>query len=116
MQKISTNIDDYIAGFPENTQILLQQLRAIIQAAAPKAIEVISYNMPAFKQQKVLVYFAAYKHHIGFYPTSKPIEFFANELKLYKTSKGAIQLPLDKKLPKTLLTKIVKYRLHMVRV
>ena len=111
--KFST-IDEYIAAQDKERQLVLQQFRKIIKAAAPKAEEIISYGMPAFKQGSVLVYFAAGKNHYGFYPTSKPIEIFKNKLKQYKTSKGAIQFPADKPLPEKLITEIVKYRLKEV--
>lgn len=104
------SIDDYINQFPDDIKSKLETIRAAIKKAAPKATEVISYGMPAFKQNKVLVYFAAGKNHIGFYPTPKPIIVFRKELEGYKTSKGAIQFPLDKKIPLTLISKIVKYR------
>ncbi len=104
------DIDQYHAMFPAEVQEQLEGLRQCIKQAAPKAVEVISYNMPAFKQHGVLVYYAAYKEHIGFYPTSSPIRVFADDLKAYKTSKGAIQFPLAKAIPKTLVKKIVKYR------
>jgi uncharacterized protein YdhG (YjbR/CyaY superfamily) len=109
MDKI-TNIDDYIAGFPEPTGKLLLQLRKIIRQAAPEAEEVISYQMPAFKQNGILVYYAAYKNHIGFYPTSSGIEAFKSELSPYLWSKGTIQFPLDQPLPADLITRIVKFR------
>lgn len=112
MDKIKhENIDGYIKSQPQNLQPLLEQMRAIIQKAAPKATEVISYSMPAFKLKKILVYFAGYKKHIGFYPHGSPIVAFKKELAGYKTSKGAIQFPLDKALPKKLITDIVKFRL-----
>lgn len=104
------NIDDYISLYPEETQLVLKELREIIRKAAPGAEEVISYHMPAFKLNGVLVYFAAWKDHIGFYPTSSGISAFQKELTKYKFSKGAVQFPLNKKLPKGLITKIVKYR------
>lgn len=104
------NIDEYIQSFPEAAQKILEQLRAAIKKAAPKAVEVISYSMPAFKQNGVLVYFAAYKNHIGFYPTPSGIETFKEELSKYKSSKGAVQFPIDKPLPLTLIIKIVKFR------
>ena len=113
MTKFST-IDEYIAAQDENKKPVLQQFRKIIKAAAPKAEEVISYGMPAFKQGSVLVYFAAMKEHYGFYPTTKPIEVFKDKLKAYKTSKGAIQFPADNPLPEKLITEIVKYRLKEV--
>lgn len=113
MTKFST-IDEYIAAQDDDRKPVLQQFRKIIKAAAPKAEEVISYGMPAFKQGSVLVYFAAMKEHYGFYPTSTPIEIFKDKLRSYKTSKGAIQFPVDKPLPQKLITEIVKYRLKEV--
>lgn len=104
------NIDEYISCFPEQIRTRLNEMRAAINKAAPKAQEVISYNMPAFKQNGVLVYFAANKNHIGFYPTASPIRVFKDELTKYETSKGAIQFPNDKPIPVTLVKKIVKYR------
>ena len=106
------DIDDYISRFPVETQKLLEQLRKAIQKAAPKAIEVISYGMPAFKLNGVLVYFAGYDRHIGFYPTPSAIIAFKKELSGYITSKGAVQFPLDKPLPLTLIASIVKLRLR----
>jgi uncharacterized protein YdhG (YjbR/CyaY superfamily) len=106
-----SSIDEYIALQEKGLQPLLLEMRAIIQKAAPKASEVISYSMPAFKLKKILVYFAGYKNHIGFYPHGSPIVAFKKELAAYKTSKGAIQFPLDKPLPKKLITDIVKFRL-----
>jgi uncharacterized protein YdhG (YjbR/CyaY superfamily) len=105
-----TGVEDYISKYPEDVQKILQQIRAAIKKAAPKSAEVISYGMPAFKMNKVLVYFAAGKNHIGFYPTPNPIKVFSKELEGYKTSKGAIQFPLDKKIPLTLISKITKFR------
>lgn len=104
------DIDSYIADFPPETQELLQQIRATIKKAAPQATEVISYAMPAFKLHAVLVYFAAYKNHIGFYPTASGIEIFKKELSVYKGAKGSVQFPLDKPLPLDLITKIVEFR------
>ena len=104
------DIDEYIAAFPKGTQKLLEQLRATIRKAAPDGEEVISYKMPAYKLNGMLVWYAAYKKHIGFYPTSTPIKFFKDELSDCKTSKGAIQFPIDKPLPHRLITKIVKFR------
>jgi uncharacterized protein YdhG (YjbR/CyaY superfamily) len=92
---------------------LLEELRTTIRKAAPKAEEGISYGMPSYKQNGILVYFAGYTNHIGFYPTGSGISAFTNEIKHYKTSKGTIQFPLDKPIPKTLVTKIVKYRVHI---
>ena len=105
-------IDEYIKTFPKDIQWKLQEIRKTIHKAAPKAEEVISYNISAFKRNEVLVYFAAFKNHIGFFPTSKPIEVFKKELEGYKTSKGTIQFPLNKKIPLGLITKITKFRLR----
>lgn len=104
------SIDDYVNQFPDEIKSKLETIRTAIKKAAPKSVEVISYGMPAFKQNKVLVYFAAGKNHIGFYPTPNPIIIFSKELEGYKTSKGAIQFPLDKKIPLNLVSKITKFR------
>jgi uncharacterized protein YdhG (YjbR/CyaY superfamily) len=104
------NIDQYIADFPIETQKLLQQIREAIHKAVPEAKEVISYGMPAFKQNTVLVYFAGYAKHIGFYPTGSGIEAFKEEFTQYKWSKGAVQFPLDKPLPLDLITRITKFK------
>jgi uncharacterized protein YdhG (YjbR/CyaY superfamily) len=103
-------IDEYIAAFPEDTQALLQAVRATIHAAAPDAVERISYNMPAFAQEGNLVYFAALKHHIGLYPTSSGIAAFQQEISAYESSKGAVKFPKDQPMPLDLITKIVQYR------
>lgn len=105
-----SSIDEYHSLLPKSTKDKLQNLRQLILQNAPEVKEEISYNMPAFRQNKVLVYYAAYKNHIGFYPTSSPIKVFKNELKKFKTSKGAVQFPIDKPLPAALIKKIVKYR------
>jgi uncharacterized protein YdhG (YjbR/CyaY superfamily) len=105
-------IDQYIASFPEQTRKLLEQLRETIKQAAPDSEELMSYQMPAYKQNGILVYFAAYKNHIGFYPTASGIEAFKQELSSFQWSKGTIQFPLDKPLPLELVTKIVRYRIN----
>ncbi len=110
-KKKFATVDEYLSSVPENVRDILEKLRKLIRQAAPKAQEVISYNMPAYKQNGVLVYFAAAKEHIGFYPTGTPIVAFKDELAKYKTSKGAIQFPLDKPLPATLIKDIVKFRM-----
>ena len=104
------NIDEYIAGFPEDIQAILQNLRRVIHKAAPEAQETISYSMPAFKQNGILVYFAAFKDHIGFFPTSSGISAFTKELAAYDTAKGTVRFPLDKPLPVNLIKKMVKFR------
>lgn len=103
-------VDEYHAAWPKNVKDLLEELRKAIKQAAPKSEEVISYNMPAFKLNGVLVYYAANQKHIGFYPTPSPIKVFKNELTDYKTSKGAIQFPIEKKIPVALVKKIVRLR------
>jgi uncharacterized protein YdhG (YjbR/CyaY superfamily) len=105
-------IDEYIAQFPEATRDILEELRRVIRESAPEAEETISYGMPAFKHNGLLVYFAAWKNHIGFYPTALGIEAFEKALSTYKYSKGAIQFPLDEPIPFDLVKKIVKYRLQ----
>jgi uncharacterized protein YdhG (YjbR/CyaY superfamily) len=107
-----TSVDEYISTFEPAVQAKLELLRQTIMQAAPNAQEVISYNMPAYKQNGVLVYFAAYKNHIGFYPTSSPMVVFKDVLTAYKTSKGAIQFPMDSPIPKNLVTDIVVYRIQ----
>lgn len=104
------NIDQYISEFPEEIQVILEEIRTTIQNAAPKAIEKISYAMPSFYLNGNLVYFAAFKNHIGFYPTSSGIEAFQDEISHYKNSKGAVQFPINQKIPLALITKIVKFR------
>lgn len=105
-----TTVDEYFAAFPAEAKNLLKQMRKIIKEAAPQAQELISYNMPAFKQDGALVYYAAYKNHIGFYPTASGIKNFQKELSGYEPSKGAIRFPIDQPLPVTLIKKIVKFR------
>lgn len=105
------NVDTYIATFPEPTQKLLQQLRAAIKKTAPEAEEVISYKMPAYKFQGMLVYFAGYKNHIGFYPMPSATGTFKKELAVYKSAKASIQFPLDKPLPLQLIKKMVAFRM-----
>jgi uncharacterized protein YdhG (YjbR/CyaY superfamily) len=111
MTTIKTNgVDKYIMAFPKSTQKLLKQLRATIKKAAPQAEEVISYSMPAYKMNGILVWFAAHPKHIGFYPGASGIEAFKKEISAYKWAKGSVQFPLDKPLPLELITKIVKFR------
>lgn len=104
------SIDDYITEFPEEIQGLLKKMRNTIRKAAPDAEEAIKYGMPTFVQHGNLVHFAACKTHIGFYPSPSGITNFEKELSPYKTSKGAIQLPLDKSLPFDLVHQITAFR------
>jgi uncharacterized protein YdhG (YjbR/CyaY superfamily) len=105
------SIDEYHQNQAKSIQPKLELLRQTIRDVAPEVEEVISYNMPAFKQNKVLVYYAVNKNHIGFYPTPSPILHFQKELKPYKTSKAAIQFQLNQPLPIDLIQKIVKFRI-----
>ncbi len=104
------DIDSYIATFPTNVQEKLEQVRNAIKSSAPKAEEVISYNMPAFKYHGMLVYFAGYKNHIGFYSLPSGHKAFEKELSKYKQGKGSVQFPLDKPMPLALIKKMVKFR------
>jgi uncharacterized protein YdhG (YjbR/CyaY superfamily) len=104
------NIDDYISGFPEEVQAILQELRQTIQKAAPDAEEAIKYGIPTFTLKGNLVHFAAYKKHIGFYPTPSGLEAYKEELSGYKGAKGSVQFPIDQVLPFALISKIVKFR------
>jgi uncharacterized protein YdhG (YjbR/CyaY superfamily) len=105
-----TSIDEYIATFPEDTQKILEQIRATIKAAAPDAREKISYQMPTFDLEGNLIHFAAFKNHIGLYPTPSGTEEFKKDLSIYKVAKGSIRLPLDKPMPLDLIKQIVKFR------
>jgi len=102
--------DHYILAQPEHIQPLLRQMRDIIQKAAPKAEETISYAMPAWRYHGMLVYFAAAKNHIGFYPTPSAITAFEPDIQQYVYAKGSVQFPLDRPLPAALITRIVKFR------
>ena len=104
-------IDEYIQTFPEDVQIILKKMRKTIRSATPEAVETISYQIPAFKLNGVLVYFAAFKNHIGFYPTSSGIEEFKKELSLYKGGKGSVQFQIEKPIPYDLVKKIVIFRM-----
>jgi len=103
-------IDEYISGFPVDVQVVLEQVRKTIRKAAPEAEETISYAMPAFRFHGMLVYFAAFKNHIGFYTLPSGNEAFQKEISAYITGRGSIQFPLDKPIPLRLISKIVKFR------
>ncbi len=104
------SVDQYIEAQAADTKTLLESLRKTIREAAPQAEECISYQMPAYKLNGPLVYFAAYKNHIGFYPTGTGIKAFENEITSYKNSKGAVQFPLDQPLPLDLIRKMVLFK------
>jgi len=109
-KSVPTTVDEYIAQAPPDVQPILHRIRAVIKAAAPDAVEKISYQMPGYFQNGRLVWFGVHKNHIGFYPNPSGIEVFKAELSVYKQSKGAVQFPLDKPMPYELISKIVKYR------
>ena len=103
-------IAEYIKAAPKESREKLLQMQACIRAAAPEAKESLKWGMPAFSYQRILVTFAAFKHHIGFYPTPSAVKTFEKDLLKYNTAKGSIQFPLEKPLPLSLITKITKYR------
>lgn len=104
------SVDAYIDSFPENAREKLSELRSIIRSVIPEATECFSYGIPTYDINGHVVHFAGYTKHIGFYPTPSGIAKFGDELSAYKCSKGTVQFPIDGKLPKTLIVKIVKFR------
>lgn len=104
------NIDEYIAAFPDDVQQVLHKIRAVIREAAPDAAETINYGIPTFTLHGNLVHFAAFKKHIGFYPTPSGIEKFKEELSVYESAKGSVQFPLAEPIPFDLIRQIVKFR------
>lgn len=112
-KKELTSVDEYIKSFPQDVQTILQRIRDVIKETAPDATETISYKMPTFKLNGTyLVYFAAWKTHIGFYATPAGNEAFREELSPYKGAKGSIQFPLDQPIPYDLIKKIVMFRME----
>ena len=107
-------IDEYIAQYNGEIRAILEQTRAVIHAAAPEAVEKISWRMPTFWQKENLIHFAANKKHLGIYPSGEATTFFADRLTEYKTSKGAIQFPYSEPIPYALITEIVKWRLEQI--
>jgi len=105
------NVEEYISTFPKETQKILEEVRATIKKAASEAEETISYAMPAYKLNGILVYFAGYKNHIGFYSLPSGNEAFQKELAVYKSGKGSIQFPIDQPMPLELISKMVKFRI-----
>ncbi len=108
----SPQVDEYIANFPEPVQEILEKIRETIRQAVPEATETISYGIPTFKHHGNLVHYAAYKNHIGFYPSSSGVEQFKAKLNAYKLSRGTIQFPLDKPIPYDLIMEIVAFRVQ----
>lgn len=112
-QTAPKDIDEYIAGFPNDVQEILEKIRMTIRRAAPDAEETISYQVPTFTLKgKYLVYFAAYKKHVGLYPAPRGIEKFKKELSVYEGGKGTVRFPFDKPIPFDLISKIVKFRVE----
>jgi uncharacterized protein YdhG (YjbR/CyaY superfamily) len=109
-EKQFKTIDEYIATFPADVQDILEKLRQVIRESAPDAEETLSYQIPTFKMKVNLVHFAAFKNHIGFYPTPSAIEAFKKELFSYAVAKGSVKFPLGKPIPFDLVRKIVKFR------
>jgi uncharacterized protein YdhG (YjbR/CyaY superfamily) len=108
-------VDEYIASFPAEIREKLETMRGLVKKIVPQAVEEISYQMPTFELDgKNLIHFAAFKNHIGVYPTPKPIVEFEKDLEKYKTAKGSIQLPLTGELPLEIITKILKFRINEV--
>ena len=111
MNRAPKTVDDYIGRFPKEVQTRLQQMRSAIRKAAPKAEESISYGIPSFTLNGKLVWYAAFKHHVGLYPRTSGIAAFKKELAPYKQAKGSVHFPLDKPLPLGLINRIAKFRL-----
>ena len=115
--KTYKTIGEYIQSFPKSEQENLKQMRALVLKLAPRGEEAIRYGMPTLRlNNKNLLHYASFKNHFGFYPAPSGIKAFQEELSKYKTSKGAIQFPIDKPLPKSLITKIVKFRINEVLI
>lgn len=116
MKNIPVSVDAYISSFPKDTQVVLQEVRNTIIAAAPSAVEEISYAMPAYKiDGKAVVYFAGYKGHVGFYATPTGHSAFEKQLAKYKQGKGSVQFPLTEPMPLKLITAITKFRVKEVK-
>ncbi len=111
-QPAPRNIDEYVAGFSTDVQAILEKIRTTVRKAAPRAEEKISYRIPTFTLKGNLVHFAAFRKHIGFYPTPTGIEKFKYELSVYKGAKGSVQFPLDRPIPYALIGRIVKFRVR----
>ena len=113
--KRPTTVSEYIAAAPKEARGRLRELRALIAAAAPGASQSLKWSMPAFSYMRILVTFAAFKKHVGFFPTPSAIREFSKDLVGFKTSAGAVQFPYDKPLPRALITRITKFRVRELR-
>jgi uncharacterized protein YdhG (YjbR/CyaY superfamily) len=111
-----TTIAQYINAAPKEARAKLREMRALIAASAPGASQSLKWGMPAFSYARILVTFAAFKRHIGFFPTPSAVRAFAKELKVYKTSKATIQFPLDQPLPKSLIKRITAFRVKEAKI
>jgi len=105
-----TTVTEYINAAPKEARQKLREMRATVRAAAPGAAEGLKWSMPAYSYRRILVTFAGFKYHIGFYPTPSAVEAFAKQLSGFKTAAGSIQFPLDKPLPLDLIRKITAFR------
>ena len=113
MRASATTVDAYVAGFPDETRAVLQEMRAVITAAAPDATETMSYAIPTFDLNgRHLVHFAGYEGHVGFYPSPSGIAAFKDELEPFKSAKGSVQFPLDRPLPADLIRRMVAFRVE----
>jgi len=108
--KRPTTVSEYISSAPKEARAKLREMRALVSAAAPGAVQSLKWGMPSFSYRRILVTFAAFKKHIGFFPTPSAIRAFKDQLGAFRTSTGTIQLPLDKPLPRALITRITKFR------
>lgn len=110
--RTAKTVDQYIAGFPPEVRRILKQLRAAIRAAAPDAVEKISYGMPGYWQNRILIYFAGHAKHVGLYPGVEAVVAFKDQLSRFVTSKGTVQFPYEKPIPLALVRRIVAFRLR----
>jgi uncharacterized protein YdhG (YjbR/CyaY superfamily) len=108
--KHARNVNEYIACFPKATRARLQAVRKAVKESAPHAVEGLAYHMPVYRQNRILLYFAAHENHLGFYPLPSAIKAFKKEIKEYKSAKGSVQFPHDKPLPIALIKKMVRHR------
>lgn len=106
----NSNIDEYIAGFPADVRNMLEKVRGVIREAAPQATETINYGIPTFQLNGNLVHFAAFKHHVGFYPTPSGIDKFREQLSMYENARGSVKFPIDREIPYALIDEIVRFR------
>ena len=110
--KAAKDIDEYIAGYPEDVQQILEKIRATIKAAAPEAVEAISYGIPCFRYKGNLIFFAGFRTHVSVYPAPRGSEAFKAELSAYKGGKGTVQFPLGKPVPYELISRMTAFRMQ----